>query len=191
MFRPSSALPAAAPTCCGRCCVTTEPGSPNRQSTTRRLDSIIETPFCQLPAVALLAGELGAAATAGPVALRMQLVTVAAVAVPAGQALERGPGHLPVAAAAGGLPARLGAQQPLGVDLVPLADGRGRPLPVVAAAIGVGGAAAAARLPAAPAGLLPGGPSGRRSRPPVPGRSPPAMLRRRWVVEAVGAPVAV
>jgi hypothetical protein len=72
-------------------------------------------PFCQLPAVALLAGELAA----GPVAVRMPLVALVAVAVPAGQPLERGPGRLPVAAAAGTRPARLGAQQPLGIDLVP------------------------------------------------------------------------
>jgi hypothetical protein len=60
-------------------------------------------------------------------------VAVVAVAAPAGQALEGGLGGLPVAAAAGRLPAGLGAQQP--VDLVPLATGYRRPLPAVASAI--------------------------------------------------------
>src|SRR5215218_3423464 len=95
--------------------------------------------FCQLPAIALLAGELAAEAATRPLAVWMQLVTVA---VPVGQALECGPGHLPVAAVAGGLPARLGAQQRLGVGLVPRAGCQGRPLLVLAAAIGAWGAAA-------------------------------------------------
>jgi hypothetical protein len=51
----------------------------------------------------------------------MGLVAVVAVAAPAGQPLKGGLGGLPVAAAAGRLPAGLGAQQPVGVDLVPLA----------------------------------------------------------------------
>jgi hypothetical protein len=72
-------------------------------------------------------------AAAGPVAVGpvgMELVAVGAVAVglvavvvgaaPAGQPLERGPGGLPVAAPARRLPARVGAEQPLRVDLVPL-----------------------------------------------------------------------
>jgi hypothetical protein len=59
----------------------------------------------------------------------MPLVAVVTVEAPAGQALERDPGRLPVAAAARRLPARLGAQQPL--DLVPLAGYYGRPLLVV------------------------------------------------------------
>jgi hypothetical protein len=93
--------------------VTAEPGSPNRQPSTRRLDSTIETPFCQLAAVAFLAVTGAVQATAGWLAadvVKMRLATVVAVAAPAGQALERGLGGLPVAAAAWRRPARLGAQ---------------------------------------------------------------------------------
>jgi hypothetical protein len=58
-------------------------------------------------------GDVAVEATGGSVAVRLPLVAVVAVvavAVPAGQALERGPGCLPVAAAAGRLPLGLGAQ---------------------------------------------------------------------------------
>ena len=42
--------------------MTTVPGSPNRHSTTRRLDSIIETPFCQRLATIALLVALGVVA---------------------------------------------------------------------------------------------------------------------------------
>jgi hypothetical protein len=115
----------------------------------------------------------------------------AMVAAPAGQPLEGGLGGLPVAAAAGRLAARVGAQQPLRVDLVPLAGHQRRRLLPVASAMGALAAAVAPGLPAGPVGRLTGEPSGRRSGPPVLGHPAPRMLRRPWVVEAVGAPVAV
>jgi hypothetical protein len=70
------------------------------------------------------------------------------VEAPAGQALEGGLGGLPVAAAAGRLPAGLGAQQL--VDLVPLATGYRRPLPAVASAMGVLAAASCFGCPRVP-----------------------------------------
>jgi hypothetical protein len=118
-------------------------------------------------------GAVAAAAWAvavGPVGMGL----VAVVAAPAGQALEGGLGGLPVAAAAGRLPAGLGAQQP--VDLVPLATGYRRPLPAVASAISVLAAAELLRLPAGPIGRLGGEPGGRCRRPPVPSHPAPAML---------------
>jgi hypothetical protein len=48
-------------------------------------------------------------------------MAVVAVAAPAGQVLQRGPGDLPVAAAAGSIAAGLVAQQPARVGPVPLA----------------------------------------------------------------------
>jgi hypothetical protein len=138
-------------------------------------------PFQRLAAVAIAAGDLAVEAAAELVAV----VAVIAVAAPASQALERAPGRLPVAAAAGRLPAGLGAQQPLGIDRVPPAGRHGRSPLVVAAPIDADDAATAARLLAAAAGLLYGGPRGRRSGPPIPGLAARTMLRRRFVVEAV------
>jgi hypothetical protein len=76
-----------------------------------------------------------------------------AAAVVVGQALQRGPGGLPVAAPAGVVAAGLGAQQPTRVDLVgrgPLPRGRRR-LAVGGPPAGTLGVAAAAlrRLPLA------------------------------------------
>ena len=121
----------------------------------------------------------------------MGLVAVVAVATPAGQALEGGLGGLPVAAAAGRLPAGLGAQQPLRVDLVPLTGHHRRPLPAVASAMGALAAAVTARAaggsrrpPRRRAGwpLQPAA----RPEPPCPSDASPAR-----VIQAVGAPIAV
>src|SRR4029453_19017511 len=71
-------------------------------------------PFCQLAAVAFLAAE----GAAGSFAVRMPLVAVVAVAAPAGQVLQHGPGDAPVAAPAGGVAAGFGAQQPAQPDPV-------------------------------------------------------------------------
>jgi hypothetical protein len=60
-------------------------------------------PFCQLPAVAFLRASGAIQAAAGPVAVgavEVGLLAVVAVAAPAGQALERSLGGLPVTAAA-------------------------------------------------------------------------------------------
>jgi hypothetical protein len=66
--------------------------------------------------------EVAAAQPAGPL---LRAVAVVTVAVVAGQPLQRGPGALPVAPAAGCLPSRFGTQQPAGVDLVASPGGRG------------------------------------------------------------------
>jgi hypothetical protein len=121
----------------------------------------------------------------------MGLVAVGAVAAPAGEALEGGLGGLPVAAATGRLPAGLGAQQPLRVNLVRLAGHQSRPPPAAAATMGALVEALRPGLPADPIGRTGGEPGGRRSRPPVPSHPTQAMLRRPAVVQAVGAPVAV
>jgi hypothetical protein len=116
----------------------------------------------------------GAVAAAGPVtvdAVRMGLVAVGAVATP-GEAFEGGLGGLPVAAAVGGLPAGLGAQQPLRVNLVALAGHQRRWLPAVAAAMGTLEAAVAPGRPVGPIGRLVGEPGGRCRRPPVPSHLP-------------------
>ena len=132
-----------------------------------------------------------ASAAAGTLPVRMPVVTVVAVPTPAGQPLQGGPGGLPVTTAAGRLAAGVGVQQPAGVD--PMAGGGpdGRPLLAVAAAIGARGPAVASQLPAGRVGLLHRLSGGWCSGPPVPRHPAPAMLRRPWVVEAVGAPVAV
>jgi hypothetical protein len=142
--------------------------------------------------MAFLAAD-GAVEAAGPVAVGavgMGLVAVGAVATP-GEALEGGLGGLPVAAAVGGLPAGLGAQQPLRVDLVALAGHHRRRLPAVASAMGAVEAAVAPGRPVGPIGRLGGEPGGRRRRPPVPSHPAKTMLRRPWIIQAVGAPIAV
>jgi hypothetical protein len=92
----------------------------------------------QLAAVAFLAATGAVQATAGWLAADAVklLITVVAVAAPAGQALERGLGGLPVAAAARRLPARLGAQQPLRINRVPPIGRHHQPSPAVASARG-------------------------------------------------------
>ena len=87
----------------------------------------------------------------GPAAVQGPLVAVLAVAVPAGQPLQRGPGQLPVAAPAGDLPPGFAAQQPLRVDPMP-PIGRRRPSAEVAAAVEMPATAAAPRLLAGPVG---------------------------------------
>jgi uncharacterized protein (TIGR02679 family) len=61
------------------------------------------------------------------VAVQMPLVAVVAVAAPAGQVLQRGPGGLPVAAAAGAVAPGFGAQQPLGALTAPLVCANAHP----------------------------------------------------------------
>jgi hypothetical protein len=123
-------------------------------------------------------------------AVGMGLVPVVAVAAPPGQALERGLGGLPVAAAAGGLPAGVSAQQPLRVDLVPPVA-RHDQQPAVTLMMDTLAAAAPLPLLATSISRLAGERSDRRSGLPVPGHSAPTMLRPPRVVEAVGAPIAV
>jgi hypothetical protein len=56
--------------------------------------------------------EVTAEGATGSFAVRMPVVAVVALAAPAGQVLQRGPGDLPVTLAAGAVAARFGAQQP-------------------------------------------------------------------------------
>jgi len=74
-----------------------------------------------------------------------------AVAAPAGQVLQGGPGGVPVAPAAGRLPAGFGAQQPVRVDPVPPVGRHGRSPPEVAS-VGALASAAAPPLLACPVG---------------------------------------
>jgi hypothetical protein len=91
---------------------------------------------------------------AGPVPVRIPLIPVVAVAVPAGQALERGPGRLPVTPAAGRLAAGLATQQPIGVNLVRPLSRQRRPSPGVAAVMGSPATAAALPILTDPGGSL-------------------------------------
>jgi hypothetical protein len=126
--------------------------------------------------------KVAANGAAGPVAVEMP-VAVVAVAAPAGQVLQGGPGDLPVAATARGVAPGLGAQQPTPIGPVPL-TGHGRPPPEVASAITVLATAAALPPLTGPAGPLAGGGRGHWSRPPDPGHPAPNMLGRPGVVQA-------
>jgi hypothetical protein len=94
----------------------------------------------------------------------MGLAAVGAVAAPARQPLEGGLGGLPVAAAAGRLPARFGAQQPLWLEPLPPVRPH-RPLHAFAPAMHP---PTAAVLPGGHVGRLAGETGGRCRRPPVP-----------------------
>jgi hypothetical protein len=101
-------------------------------------------------AVALLAAEVAGRQAAGALVGAVAVVTAAAVI---GQALQRGPDGLPVAAPAGGVVAGLGAQQPSRPDPVapaplPLGYRRLRVIAPPAGTLAV--AAAALRRPARP-----------------------------------------
>src|SRR5512132_1687839 len=106
--------------------------------------------------VAFLAATGAVEATPGPVAVEMPIAVVA-VAAPADQVLQGGPGDLPVAAAARGVAAGFGAQQPTPIGPVRLVGRHRRPPPEVASAMTV--LATAATLPplTGPAGPLAGG----------------------------------
>jgi hypothetical protein len=96
------------------------------------------------------------------------VLTAAAVVV--GQPLQRGPGALPVAPAAGAVAAGLGAQQPLRPDPV----GRG-PLPLGCWRLAVIGPPTATRVTAAVRGVA--GAAGRSSRATL---SPPCFVGGGW-----------
>jgi hypothetical protein len=118
----------------------------------------------------------------------MALVTV--VAVPVGQALQGGAGGVPVTAAAGLVAAGFGAKQLARVGSVAPLGTVGRRLPVGSLLIVLARAAAPVGPGGLP-GLLGGRGHGGRSGPAASGGPGPAMLGRRWVVQAVGTPEAV
>jgi hypothetical protein len=118
-------------------------------------------------------------------------VAVVTVAVVVGEALQGRPGAVPVAAPAGGVAVWFGAQQPAQVGpALPLVGRRppARPAALVVTAFVV---AAVPGSLAGPVGRPAGERRGRGSRPVGSGHRRSIMLRWRWVVEAVGAPVAV
>ena len=101
--------------------------------------------------------EIAANGAAGSFAGGRLVVAVVAVAAPAGQLLQGGPGDLPVAPTTGVVAAGLAVQQPVRVDLVPLV-GRHRRRPAEAAsAMSVLATAAALPPLAGPTGPLGGG----------------------------------
>jgi hypothetical protein len=82
-------------------------------------------------------------------------MALVAVVVALGQALEGGTGGVPVAAAAGGVAAGFGAQQPARVGPVATLRKLGRRLPVGPLLVALAAAAAPVH-PAGPAGLVGG-----------------------------------
>jgi hypothetical protein len=135
----------------------------------------------QLAAVPLLAAKIAATRSVGALVWTLALIATAAVVV--GQPLQRSPDLLPVAPAAGGVAAGLGAQQP--TRIYPMAAIGGRR---IATATGKRCSTGQAAAPGRPVGRPAGGCGGRHRRPPIPGRPTPRMLRRPVVVQAVGAP---